>query len=133
MNDVIFLIVWFILVSSAGLSLVYCLIKFAKESAKVTNITATTNEKAFGNISETENLNEAAMIHYKDVMERKFKTNLETANITSFKEGAKWQKRQTITKACEWLKDYAYFSNNELTGSFNEEDLVNRFKKAMEG
>ena len=47
----------------------------------------------------SEELEEAAMMHYKDVMERKITTALETANMTSFKEGAKWQKEQMMAKA----------------------------------
>ena len=43
---------------------------------------------------EEEKLEQAALMHFKDVMERKAKTNLETANMTSFKEGARWAMKQ---------------------------------------
>lgn len=49
----------------------------------------------------SEDLEEAAMMHYKDVMERKIITGLETANMTSFKTGAKWQKEQLMAKAVD--------------------------------
>ena len=40
----------------------------------------------------SENLENAALMHFKDVMEYEIKTGLKMANITSFKFGAKWQK-----------------------------------------
>ena len=38
-----------------------------------------------------------------------------------------------IDRACEWLKNWAYFSVNDTTDSFDEDDLVRRFRKAMKG
>ena len=46
----------------------------------------------------------------------------------AFEAGAKW----IIEKTCEWLKENAYFSVNDLTGSLDEQNLVDRFRKAME-
>lgn len=42
----------------------------------------------------SEDLNEAAIMHYKDVMEYEAKTGLKPAYMTSFKAGAQWQKEQ---------------------------------------
>ena len=39
----------------------------------------------------SEDLENAALMHFKDVMEYEIKTGLKMANITSFKFGAKWQ------------------------------------------
>ena len=49
----------------------------------------------------SEDLQEAAMMHFKDVMERKAKTGLETANMTSFKAGAQWQKEKMIKEVVD--------------------------------
>lgn len=38
-----------------------------------------------------EELEEAAMMHFKDAMEYEIKTGLKMAHMTSFKAGAKWQ------------------------------------------
>lgn len=38
-----------------------------------------------------------------------------------------------IEKACEWLKENTYFYVNDYTGSLNEENLIEDFRKAMNG
>ena len=38
-----------------------------------------------------------------------------------------------IEKACEWLKENAYFYVNDYTGSLNEDRLVENFKNYMKG
>lgn len=38
-----------------------------------------------------------------------------------------------IEKACEWLKENTYFYVNDYTGSLNEENLIEDFRKAMRG
>lgn len=54
----------------------------------------------------SEDLEEAAIMHYKDVMEYEAKTGLKPAYMTSFKAGAKWKKNQlpkwkkTINQSC---------------------------------
>ncbi len=40
--------------------------------------------------------------------------------------------RFLIDEACEWLKNEAYFSVNDNTGCLDHEDLISRFRKAME-
>lgn len=50
----------------------------------------------------------------------------------AFEAGAKWADKTTIDKACEWLQNWASLSVNDTTDSLDEEDLVKRFKKAME-
>ena len=37
-----------------------------------------------------------------------------------------------LDKACEWLLENAIFSQSEVTDRFDEEDLVSRFREAME-
>lgn len=37
-----------------------------------------------------------------------------------------------IDKACEWLKDNAYFYVNDLTGSLDEIRLIKDLKKTLE-
>jgi hypothetical protein len=37
-----------------------------------------------------------------------------------------------VDKACEWLKNNAYFYVNDLTGSLDEISLIEDFKKALE-
>lgn len=49
-----------------------------------------------------------------------------------FYAGAYSAQRFLIDKACEWLKNEAYFSVNDNTGSLDHEDLISRFRKAME-
>lgn len=49
--------------------------------------------------------------------------NIEAACITIANE--------VIDKACEWLRENAYFSVNCNTGSLDEQDLVERFRKDM--
>ena len=44
--------------------------------------------------SVNENLEEAAIMHYKDVMEYEVKTGLKPSYMTSFKVGAQWQKEK---------------------------------------
>ena len=44
----------------------------------------------------SEDLEEAAIMHYKDVMEYEVKTGLKPSYMTSFKAGAKWQKEQMM-------------------------------------
>lgn len=48
-------------------------------------------------------------------------------------KGATEQQTIDIDKACEWLKEFANFSVNDNTGSLDEQDLVERFRKAMQG
>ena len=38
---------------------------------------------------------------------------------------------EVVDKACEWLRENAYFSVNDNTGSLDEQDLVERFRKYM--
>lgn len=38
---------------------------------------------------------------------------------------------EVVDKACEWLRENAYFSVNDNTGSLDEQDLVKRFRKDM--
>ena len=40
-------------------------------------------------------------------------------------------KEELIDKACEWLKNWAYFSVSDTTGSLDEDGLVRRFREAM--
>lgn len=42
------------------------------------------------------------------------------------------QERELINKACEWLKENAYFYVNDFTGNLNDDMLVSEFHKAME-
>ena len=46
-------------------------------------------------------------------------------------KGATEQQVIDIDKACEWLRENAYFSVNDNTGSLDEQDLVERFRKEM--
>lgn len=57
---------------------------------------------------------------------------LEFNKNPSFIAGAEWADRTMIDRVCEWLKENAYFSVNEYTGSINEEKLVNDLRKVME-
>ena len=45
----------------------------------------------------------------------------------------KYLKEELIDNACEWLKDYAHMFVSETTGDLYEDDLINDFRKAMEG
>lgn len=38
---------------------------------------------------------------------------------------------EVVDKACEWLRENAYLSVNDNTGSLDEQDLVERFRKEM--
>lgn len=58
----------------------------------------------------------------------------EECTATVFKDGAKWQKEQTINKACEWLKENIYnrvYKCNDGLG-FPTAAFLEEFKKAME-
>ena len=57
---------------------------------------------------------------------------LEVAEDHAYLAGQEAMREKLIDKACEWLKEWAYFSVNDLTGSLDEEDLIKRFRKAME-
>ena len=58
----------------------------------------------------------------------------------SFKEAAKWADKTMIDKACEWLKNSLYDTQDncgyKVVASFDSVDLnefINDFKRAMEG
>ena len=53
----------------------------------------------------------------------------------AFKTGANWADKTMIDKAYEWLKQNAknYVVTCYDEGELNDEDLLNDFKKAMEG
>lgn len=38
----------------------------------------------------------------------------------------------SFEKACKWLNEFAYFSVSELTGDLDTDDLIKRFKEAMD-
>ena len=67
-------------------------------------------------IPVSEDLENAALMHFKDVMEFESKTGLKMANITSFKVGAQWQKEQQEEPVNENLGEYI----NELSKQFPE-------------
>ena len=75
----------------------------------------------------SEDLDEAAMMHFKDVLERKIKTGLETANMTSFKAGALWQKAQD-KETIELAEDHAMLAGmNKM-----EEDMMAKACKFLQ-
>lgn len=51
-----------------------------------------------------------------------------------FEDAAKWADKTMIEKACEWIKDnlfdYPWFDDD--APSFDENDIINDFRKAME-
>lgn len=47
-------------------------------------------------------------------------------------EGYKDAQKETMDRACEWLKNNAYFYVNDLTGDLDEIRLAKDLKKAME-
>lgn len=56
-----------------------------------------------------------------------------------FIEGAKWadanpqfSKEEFIEKACEWLGDNTHFYVSAFTGTLDENNMIEDFKKAME-
>lgn len=63
----------------------------------------------------SEDLENAALMHFKDVMEYETKTGLKMANITSFKAGANWQKEQLLAKAVDGVVTFDYYGNDDKT------------------
>jgi len=61
-----------------------------------------------------EELEEAAIMHYKDVMEYEAKTGLKPAYMTSFKAGANWQKQQIMSKAVSLVVKEFYGEGDEV-------------------
>lgn len=49
----------------------------------------------------------------------------------SFETGAKWADKTMINKVCEWLKENAYLYVSDLTGSLEEDKLIEHLKQAM--
>lgn len=47
--------------------------------------------------------------------------------------GSKWADETMLTKACEWLKNYAHIYVSETTGDLSEDGLINAFCNAMKG
>lgn len=52
----------------------------------------------------------------------------------AFEEGAKWADKTMIERACEWLEDniFDYPWWDDDAPSFDDDDIVNDFRKAME-
>ena len=59
--------------------------------------------------------------------EKKFAKYSETDMVIAVKAGAQWQKEWMIDKACEWLEDNV-FSSEQLDRNYSD-----KFRKAMEG
>lgn len=47
-------------------------------------------------------------------------------------ENLRKEKSEFIDKACEWIKQTAYFFVDDLTGTLDTEGLIKDFKKTME-
>ena len=83
----------------------------------------------------SEDLNEAAINHSKASTDGNV---VDDWIVEDFKAGAKWQKQQTIKKACEWLdKNTVKYiitkpvHETKMTGL--DVSMVDDFKEAMEG
>ena len=63
-----------------------------------------------------------------------YKTQDKGIAYLDFVRTAEWADRTMIEKACEWLKDniFEYPWWDDDAPSFNENDIVNDFRKAME-
>ena len=75
----------------------------------------------------SDELEEAAMMHYKDVMEYEAKTRLKPAYMTSFKAGAKWQKEKLI----RWLKSEADYLLGELKKGNKAYGLTEQYRAQL--
>lgn len=81
-----------------------------------------------GNSRNGETLEEAAKNHKSaiHIVSPQWTSEVENA----FKAGAKWQKKQTIDKVCEWLEEHLInFWSQRIT---NTDYFIEEFKQAME-
>lgn len=56
-------------------------------------------------------------------------------NRKAFKDGAQWQKKSTVNKACEWLKDFCsehYIMCYSDCSEIVTEQILDIFKEKME-